>query len=148
MKVECFPAIRTEQLHRVIENRDLENPDTVIIHVGTNNLRRTGNLDYVMGDVYDLVNTAKSKYSTSRVVLSGMLRRQDVSWWRIRAINSIYEWVAQTLGVTFVDPNSWVDDWDFGRDGLRINQREARHLRQLYSSVRGIGGGREKMRSE
>jgi hypothetical protein len=33
--------------------------DTVVIHVGINDLRRTGNLDYVMGDVYDLVNTAK-----------------------------------------------------------------------------------------
>jgi len=42
MKVECFPAIRTEQLHRVIENRDLGSLDTVIIHMGTNDLRRTG----------------------------------------------------------------------------------------------------------
>ena len=40
-------SIRMEQLHRVIENRDLGNPDTIIIHVGTNDLRRTGNLDYV-----------------------------------------------------------------------------------------------------
>jgi hypothetical protein len=39
MMVECFPGIRTEQLHRVIENRDLDSPETVIIHVGTNDLR-------------------------------------------------------------------------------------------------------------
>jgi len=45
-------------LHRVIENRDLGNPDTLVIHVGTDDLRRTENLDYVMRDVYDLVNTA------------------------------------------------------------------------------------------
>jgi hypothetical protein len=106
MKVECFPCIRTEHLHRVIENRDLGNPDTAVMHVGTNDLRRTGNLNYVMGDVYDLVNTAKSKFSTSRVVLSGMLRRQDMSWRHIGAINIRYEWVAQALRVTFVDPNS------------------------------------------
>jgi hypothetical protein len=79
MKVECFPGIRTEKLHRVIENRDLGKPDTVVIHVGTNNLRRTGNLEHVTGDVYDLVNTAKTKFSTPRVVLSGALRRRDVS---------------------------------------------------------------------
>jgi len=34
--------------------------DTVIIHVGTNDLKRSINLDYVMGVVYSLVNTAKS----------------------------------------------------------------------------------------
>jgi hypothetical protein len=62
MKVECFPDIRTEQLHIVIENRDLGNSDTVVMHVGTNDLRRTRTLDCVMGDVYDLVNTSKSKF--------------------------------------------------------------------------------------
>ena len=39
MKVECFLGIRTEQLHRVIENRDLGNPDNVVIDMGTNDLR-------------------------------------------------------------------------------------------------------------
>jgi hypothetical protein len=101
-----------------------------------------------MGDVYNLVNTAKTKFSTSRVVLSGMLQRRDMSWRHIGAINSRYEWSAQILGVTFVDPNSWVDEWDFGRDGLHINRRGARHLGQLYSRVGGIGGRRCKKRSE
>ena len=40
MMVECFPAIKTEQLHRVIEQTDLGNPVSVIIHVGTNDLEK------------------------------------------------------------------------------------------------------------
>jgi hypothetical protein len=55
IKVECFPGIRTGQLHIVIKNTDLGNTDTVVIHVGTNDLRRTGNLNSFMGDVYNLV---------------------------------------------------------------------------------------------
>ena len=106
MKFECFPYIRTEKLQRVIERRELGSPDSGVIHVDTNDLRRTGNLDYIMGDVYGLVNTAKTKISTSRVVLSGVLRREDVSWRRIGKVNDKLEWVANTLGVTFVDPNS------------------------------------------
>jgi hypothetical protein len=47
VRVQCFPGIRTEQLHTVVENRDLAGPDTPAIHVGTNDLRRTANLDYV-----------------------------------------------------------------------------------------------------
>ena len=102
MKVECFPGIRTELLHRVVQNRDLASPDTVVLHVGTNDLR-TGNLVCVMGYFYDLVNKAKTKFSKSRVVVSGVLRRTG-------AVNSRHEWIANTLGVNFVDPNSWVDD--------------------------------------
>jgi len=93
-----------------------------------------------MGDAYDLVNSAKTKFSASRVVLSGVLLREDVSWRRIGAVNDRLERVAKTLEVNFVDPNSWVDEWDFSRDGLHINRRDAGHLGQLYSGVCGISG--------
>ena len=71
MKVECFPGIKTEQLHRVMEKRDLVSPETVIIHVGTNDLRATKNLDFVMGEVYALLSTAKKKLPNCRLVVSG-----------------------------------------------------------------------------
>jgi hypothetical protein len=121
VRAQCFPAFRTEQLQRVMENRDLWNPDTVVIHVDTNDLRRTANLDYVTGDVYALVNKAKTKCPKSRLVLSGVLRRRDVPWRRIGAPNGRYNWIAKTLGIIFVDRNSWIEGWDFGRDGLHIN---------------------------
>jgi hypothetical protein len=71
-----------------------------------------------------------------------------VSWLRLGAVDDKLEWVANTLGVTFADPNSWLDDWNFNRDGLHINGRGARHLGHLYSRVCGIGGGRQKTRIE
>ena len=49
MTVQCFAGIKTEQLHRVIEMSDLCSPETAIIHVGTNDLRTTRNLDFLMG---------------------------------------------------------------------------------------------------
>jgi hypothetical protein len=141
MRVQCFPGIRTEQLQRVMENRDLESPDTVVIHVGTNDLIRTEYLYYVMGDMYALVNKAKTKIPKSRLVLSGVLRHRYVSWRRIGALNSRYDRIAKTLGVTFVDSNSWIENWDFCRDGLHINRSGARRLSQLYSRVCGFGSG-------
>jgi hypothetical protein len=71
MMVECFPGIKTEQLHRVLEKMDLGSPETGIIHVGTNDLR-TRNLDFVMGEEYTLVSTAKKKLPNCRLVLSGV----------------------------------------------------------------------------
>jgi len=71
--VECFPGIKAEQLHRVIEKRELGSPETVIIHVGTNDLRTNRNLDFVMGEVYALVAMAKRKLPNCRLVLSGVL---------------------------------------------------------------------------
>jgi hypothetical protein len=140
MRVECFPGIRTDQLRRVIQNRDLGCSDAVVIHVGTNDVRSYRDLDLVMGDVYDLVNAAKTKFQGSRVIVSGVLRSRGVSWRRVGAANDRLEWVAEALGATFVDPNSWIRDGDFGRDGLHLNRSGGSQLGELYSRVceRGI----------
>jgi len=89
MKVECFPGIKTEQLQRVMEKGNPVSLDTVIIHVGTNDLKTTRNLYFVMGEVYALVSTAKKKLPNCRLVLSRLLRRRDVSW---RRINDRFDW--------------------------------------------------------
>jgi hypothetical protein len=114
MKVECFPGIRTDQPRRITENRDFRRPDPV---VGTNDVRKSRNLDYVMGEVYDLMNTVKAKCPDSKLVLSVVLRSKSVSWWRVGAINDRLEWVAGNLGATFIDPNSWIGNGDFSREG-------------------------------
>jgi FtsZ-interacting cell division protein YlmF len=57
----------------VIEKRDLGNPETVIIHIGMNDFRATRNLDFVMGEVYTLAATAKSKCPKRRLVLIRVL---------------------------------------------------------------------------
>jgi hypothetical protein len=148
MMVECFPGIKTDQLHRVIENRDLGSPETVIIYVGTNDIRRTRNLDFVMGEVYALVSTAKKKLPNCRLVLSGVLQRRDVSWRRTGALNDRFDWLANAMGLTFVDPDSWIEDGDFAKDGLHLNGRGKRRLGQIYARVSGLdvgGSARSKM---
>ena len=45
----------------MVEKRELGNPETVIIHVGANDMRATRNSDFVIGEVYALVSTAKKK---------------------------------------------------------------------------------------
>ena len=42
--------------------------------------------------------------------------------------NDRYDWVANALGLTIVDPNSWIDDGDVTRDGLHLNGRGKRRL--------------------
>jgi hypothetical protein len=111
---------------------------------GYNDLKKR-NLDFVMGDVYELVSTAKKKLPNCKLVLSGVLRSRDVSWRRIGALNYRFGWEANALGLTFVDPNRWIEDGDFARDGLHLNGRRKSRLRQLYARVSGldVGGSAE-----
>jgi hypothetical protein len=77
----------------------------LVIHVGTNDVRRPRNIHFIMGEVHDLVNKVKAKFPGSRLVLSGVLRSKGVNWRRVGAANDRLEWVPMTLGATFVDPN-------------------------------------------
>lgn len=141
LDVRCFPGIRTEQLRRVIERQDLgRRPDTVILHVGTNDSKR--NVDYVIGDMYDLITTAKKRFPTTKLIVSGVLRRKDTHWTRIGQINDGLDWVARSLGAQMVDPNSWIADGDFGRDGLHLNRRGAAKLGRLFHTI-GAPAARE-----
>jgi hypothetical protein len=77
MSAQCFPGIRNEELKRIVENRELGNPETILIHNGTYNLRRNEKLVYVKGEVYNLVNTATPKFPKSKLILSGTLKHRD-----------------------------------------------------------------------
>ena len=65
-----------------------------------------------------------------------MLRRRDVSWLRIGALNDRFDWQANALGLPFVDPR--IEDGDFVKDGLHLNGRGKRRLRQLHARVSGL----------
>ena len=145
MRVKCFPGIKSEQLRRVIDNRNLGGGDAVILHVGTNDVRSYMNLDYFMGEVYNLVTTTKTKFPDARLIISGVLRSRGVSWRRVGVANDRLEWVAGALGATFVDPNSWIGDEDFGRDGLHLNRKGAIQLGEFYNRVYERGNERRKL---
>ena len=51
MRVKCLPGIRADQLRGVMENKDLGYSDVVVIHVGTNDIRRSRILHDIMGEV-------------------------------------------------------------------------------------------------
>ena len=65
-----------------------------------------------MAEVHALVATAKRKLLNCRLVLGGGLRRRNVSWRRTGALSDTFDWVANGLGLTFVDPNRTGISWE------------------------------------
>jgi hypothetical protein len=57
------------------------------------------------------------------------------------ALNGRYDWVTNALGLTFVDPNSWIEDGDFAGDRLHLNGRGKRRLGQQYARDSGLDVG-------
>ena len=135
LQVKWFPGIRVEQLKSQIEASDVEAPETVIIHGGSNNLRRCRSFDHLMGDIYELGVAAKTRFPSSRIVLSGVIRRRDVWSRKVARINRDMDFVAKALGFMFVDPNGWISESSLGRDGVHLNRRGVAELSGLYTRV-------------
>ena len=68
-----------------------------------------------------------------------------MNWRHVGAANDRLEWVARYLGATFVDPNVWIRNLDFGRDGLHLKRNGARQLGDLYSRVCGTDSESQKV---
>ena len=83
----------------------------------------------------------RRSFRTAELSCVECVRRRDVSWRRIGAFNDRVDRVANALGLTFVDPNGWIEDGDFPRDGLHLNGRGKRRLGQLYARVSGLDFG-------
>jgi len=127
-----------------MENRDFGQSDPFVIHVGTNDVRRSRILDDIMGEVYDLVNTAKGKITELQTSVYWCFERQQMG---DMAANDRLEWVARSVGATFVEPNCWIRDLDFGMDGLHLNRNGARELGDRHCRVCGIDGESRKVLS-
>jgi hypothetical protein len=67
-----------------------------------------------------------------------------VSWQHIGALNDRFDWMANTLGITFVDPNSWIEERNFVRGELQLNGIERSRPGQLYARFNGLDSGGSK----
>jgi hypothetical protein len=52
--------------------RELWNPEAILINVSKNSLKRNVNLGYDMGEDYDVMNTVKTKIAKSKLILSDL----------------------------------------------------------------------------
>jgi hypothetical protein len=86
--------------------------------------------------------TPRFKFPHCRLVLSGVVWCRDMTWQCIKVVNDRYNQVAKTLGVIFIDRNSWIQYGDFGRGRLNLTQREVIRLGHFDSRLCNIDSKR------
>lgn len=135
--VQCYPGIKTEELKIQIENMDIKRrkPDIVALHVGTNNIRYGVMAEEIMGEAMDLVNHIQTESPETKIVISGILERDDCSSARIKRINGELDWLCERKGCLMVDGNCWINKWDRARDGVHLNRRGSFKLGNLLCNA-------------
>ena len=140
-QVFCYPGIRVEELKHKVELMNIKSnpPDIIVIHVGTNNIRNGVYAEDIMGDTMDLVDYIKSQVPSSKIIISGILYRYDVTKQQISRINEELDWLCSVRNSTIIHGNSWIQDNDFAWDGVHLNRRGAYKLgRLINNAIRSI----------
>lgn len=105
-KVNCFPGISVEQLCDLLNvTESNEGVRLVVLHVGSNNLRNT-QLDYIVGELWNVVEQTKKVFPRAKIVISAVLMRRDVPFRRVSLLNREIAWMCGRLNIGFIDCNS------------------------------------------
>lgn len=119
-RVNSFPGIRAEQLAQLVLDTDCnQNIRLVVIHVGSNNLRSMS-ADYILGEIWNVVDAVKITFPNAKIVVSGIIMRRDESFKRISRLNSDIEWMCNRINIGFLDGNSLQLTRYLHNDGIHL----------------------------
>lgn len=134
-EVKCISGLNIKSFSRLINELPVNVcAEKVVIHVGTNDVKRYKNPDYLIGDYYDSFKKLKNKFPNARIVISGIIKRKDCNYGYLKSINSDLKWLAECFGYSFCDSNTVISFYHIWRDRV--------HLNNLGKKVLGVFLGR------
>jgi hypothetical protein len=132
VKTAVFPGIRTEQLGAKIEElaKDFttNSPEVIILHAGTNIIKKSFCADEVMGDVYDLIRSTQRCFPRTKIKVNSVTYRCYINNRYLLKVNENIKWACEALKVTYCAVYSSVNDHGIGCDGLHLNRLGSKSL--------------------
>lgn len=148
--VECktlsFSGANIDKIKSVVVDlKDAEAFDVVVVHCGSNNIVRNKsgritNSGDILNKFQQLMVELKKRFSKAKIVMSGIFFRSDTNDYDINYVNEFLGRECEDqANFLFVDPNSWVNPGGLGRDGVHLNNtgnnRFASLLRRIIFSA-------------
>ena len=135
VKVSSFPGCTTLDMKDHIKPLLRRNPDEIIIHVGTNNLRSCDTPRTCAEEIIDLATMASSK-SSAEIALSSLVRRSDdeALACKISGVNKILEESCRQNSWGFVDHSNILGNYHLNRSGLHLNKSGTSRLARNFTN--------------
>jgi len=143
-----LPGADIARLWTAIQHHVPRRYDTVVIHVGSNDLCRSDDVNAVVQSLLDLAMYVLSRWTVQQVVISQVLLRRPNTRFRMRftladynssvaSVNTTLRHRCQQLdGVTFWRHERLHNDSFFCQDGVHLNVRgETRFLNSLRRAL-------------
>ena len=132
--VKSFSGASVEDMVDYIKPTIKNQPDEIILHVGTNNLKK-GNPREIAEKIVDLGHTISLQSPATAITLSSLITRKDNEELaaKVKQVNSVLHKFAKQNEWNFVN-NSNITDEHLNRGGLHLSQEGTKLLAQNYSN--------------
>ena len=118
--VRCFPGAKTECMNDYIKPSLKYNPDVVVLHVGTNDLRGTKTPEEIGEDILTIAR--KIKTPNNEVIIRSVIFRNDSLNKKGRNVNKCLKLKCDQTFVVFCD-NSNISGNCLNGGGLHLNPK-------------------------
>ena len=125
MVVRSFSGATTECMEHYIMPTISQQPENIVLHVGTNDLKGVCKASKISERIVNLA--MKCAENGSRVFVSGIVKRGDVLGGKAEAVNQILKASCQSRNIGFIDHNN-IELGDLNGSKLHLNKTGSKKL--------------------
>ena len=123
--IKTFPGATTQDMDFYIQPSLTHKPDTLVLHVGTNNLRTDESANEIAEKIVKLATDAKK--NVNEVAVSSIVFRDDDLYEKAKEVNNILQRKAAENYLHFIDNNN-LKKRDLNGSGLHLNPEGSKIL--------------------
>ena len=129
VKVSSFPGCTAMDMRDHIKPILRRNPDTIVMHVGTNSLRSSASVRDCAEEIVNLATMISNESSADLTISSIILRSDDeVLAVKVSGVNKILKTFCNQNGWGYVDQSNISPEHDLNRSGLHLNSKGTARL--------------------
>jgi hypothetical protein len=133
-----FPGIGIGQLKNSFCKLDVTkfpNIEVVFLHVGTNNVKSSWGPYYLGSEMRMLIKEVKTKFPTTKIVVGGILLREDVNDNIIYEANDAIRDACEAEAVIYANAGPWVGKVGLSGDGINLNRGGQFQIMSHYQEI-------------
>lgn len=132
VNVHSFPGCTIEDMESYVLPTIRKDPDEIILHVGTNDLKSQPNPQRLAEQVINLADNI-TQNCKSKVTISGLLPRTDDKNLSVKVpkVNKILKTFASNRGWSYIDHTN-IDQNSLNLSGLHLNQQGSTNLSKNF----------------
>lgn len=130
--IQFLSGARIQDLSKFLTSKPKDSlPNTVIVHIGTNNVKYAATPNHLMRPLWLTLESAKKKFKNTLWIVNGIIHRRDVQERVIREANDALAFMCDQLKIVYRDPNTIITERGLARDGLHLNRYGSKLLAEF-----------------